>query len=484
METIQKEAERLQNREDDAGLERLANSVPGRIDEIRAELDKINDKIIEAQGKLEDANIGVDIATLHKNSLNLMVQAKVEEAKIAGLKSQVATLDAKRAEMVVQQAALVRYQHGEMLRSKEVHLEQARANLRHIYQLCRLRGVDPTQRQTAAPAQTQRHPRLVETLTIKTTDDPLRERIVLDRMAEALFGMLQWIRLLDAAPKLDGDDAKRKTQSTAIERLNKNPATSLDQGQEPHVAGLFFAVGTTVRSTQNAEKSRQALKTLGDDLDSAYTRLAPEQFRVVPPQLNSIALNGSQVEYFDGSIQQTLDSGLVDTVPDDLKKNVIGRFQFRFTTDPQDDVQYWPWCTRVLRNNAKRSYFFLLNKAVMVKKQPQDGDLSNYRYLVVPAVPLMMNHATAVAGPPQSDEKERFIVDDANFDAITDNISKDLDCNRYELRGAEGNWTVYILSSTEILDDRRPRLIAECKGMTISLCIPTLEISRVPASQP
>ena len=167
----------------------------------------------------------------------------------------------------------------------------------------------------------------------------------------------------------------------------------------------------------------------------------------------------------------------LDAVPVELKKNVIGRFQFRFTTDPRDDEHAWPWCVAVLGDNATRSFFFLPDEAVMWKEQPAGLMLGNYRYLIVPAVPLMMNHAHPVAGPPESQQQERHILTNVVIADLIDRISGDLNCQRLDLRGAEGNWAVYLLSSKEIPDDRRSALITECKSMTISLCIPALEIS-------
>ena len=145
MEKIQERANYYQEHEADAELDTLANvTIPEQIDKIKAELETINNKIIEAQGKLEDAEIGVDVATFHKNSLDLMVQAQVTNKHVADLRNNVAKLGVTASNLRVQQATLVRLQHGELLHSKEIHLEQARAKLRHVYQICRLHGIDPT----------------------------------------------------------------------------------------------------------------------------------------------------------------------------------------------------------------------------------------------------------------------------------------------------------------------------------------------------
>jgi hypothetical protein len=142
MKDIQVKAESYQRGEDDKGLDDLAASIPGRIDTVKAELNTINDKITEAQGKLEDAGIGVEVATFHKNSLDLMIQAQMTNQHVQKLERNVADLKANIADLKAQQATLVRLQHGEMVRAKQIHFETAQAEVRHISEIGTLQGID------------------------------------------------------------------------------------------------------------------------------------------------------------------------------------------------------------------------------------------------------------------------------------------------------------------------------------------------------
>jgi hypothetical protein len=551
-----KEAQKDKN---DKALEELAASIPSRIEGLQKELDELTGKIAEAQGKLDDAELGVEIATLHRDSLKFKLTAAGHEERAAALGKEVAQYEEMARALQVEQSELVKLQHGLLVEARRYNLDAAEARLRHIDQLGRLYGYDlPNWRAIEDAEHSRRHPRLLETLSVKTTKDAMREAWLVDRLTRAYIGELQWIRLLDArtAPQFQEDPvgvfgrlldsvtlarSNAPTEFKALEFVRRSdvlnemygtlapkwfrvraqqfsrmslteydlrlmpplndPSGIPTEGKSLIIVGIvgqvlhfriFDGDGKMVEDTDVKMLAGRA-RTIEDfsrQLEGLWPPHALAESEKVPliAAVKSIFgksdLNRGAVEWLVKQDDQAtfqfddvVASGELDQLTPELRSRVLGRFTVRFSTDPllvsMQDARFLQ--SRVVPGD--RSYLFFLDQAFMVRTAPNDVEIGAFRFVMVPNSAVMVNNTIPMAATPPRNEDDTDIIENSILNTVLHDLETDLGLKRRRLRGALGEWVVYILSTGVGLDETARKTQADiARRMTVSLYVPYLEI--------
>lgn len=409
---------------EDAVREIAKSGISGTIDEIRGELVKLQDKITVAKGQVEDAQTGVEISEVDKAAAKKMAEAAEEMVKAGTLAQEEANLIRVAAGIQKDIANL----QGEVAETKrqvaERRYAESRATLQRSYNDCLAWGINPF---VDADVGVEDVPSLGEVFVVKKGDkhSGLFHGTRLRQASEGLVGMLQWMRLV--GPALDEPDR-------------------VGQRITAHYGTILSIWNGTVAHSEQREK----LEEIEKDVSAAVlgAKLPPPGFAK-----RAEANRGQIATWFaDELTPEARDAAFAD-LPPRYRVHVMGRIRYRVSETFDGSALKEFAGVHVARKPPANNCFVPVKTVVTWHKPP--ANQANGRVLEFVVVPPQ--HAQLNTRELVFDEKgmsglaKSAVLGGLNEEGILGEVQGlvKLWQRNVDLRGAIGDWTIYLLSRDE-----------------------------------
>jgi hypothetical protein len=415
---LQAQGQKLIDKKNDRGLNELATSIRKNIDSMKTEvIQKIQDQLQAAEVELQDKEDMKQVATFEAEAATLFAEASGIRINQAEQRARRAHLWLEAARQSLEISRLGDEKAARQVKAARLALELAETDLRRAYQACLNRGINP--RIKEAKPTSPGAARFRGLLAGERADE--RERVVIDRLASDVVGMIQWVHLLRLTP---GEDE------------SKDPVK------------LYVRLIQTVSSPQKASDVAKHLEVMATTLDELYSTEAVKRIEIEPA---TGKIPFSRVTWLDriGTIESRR---LEELVPVGYRReSLLGAFRFHLTTArPPDDRIHEFGGFDISTDGDLYDHYIDLSEIYLVSES------RHLSFLVLPPLTSARN-TVWFRRPGQGNKKEESVLDrrlervlQSDFDRITASriLEKhDLWKNRLELTEGLGDWTVFIFAN-------------------------------------
>lgn len=416
-EKLRVQGQKLIDKKNDQDLNKLATSIRTNITSMKTEvIQKIQDQLNAAELQLQDTKDMEQVATFEAEAAALFAAASVVRVDQAERRARRAHLGLVAARQSLEISQLGDEKAARQVKAARLALELAETDLRRVYQACLNRGINPRIKE-AKPASVGAA-RFRGLLAGDRADD--RERVVIDRLASDVVGMIQWVHLLRFSP-------------------------GRDESKDP--VKLYLRLIQAVSSRQKASAVAKNLESIATKLDELYSTEAVKRIEI-EPATGKIPFN--RVTWLD-RVSAIESRRLEELFPvGSRRESLLGAFRFRLTTDRPDDDHIHEFAGFDISTEGDRyDHYIDLSEIYLVSESQQ------LSFLILP--PLTSAQNTAWFRRPGQGNKEDSVLDrklervlNSDFDRITASriLEKhDLWKNRLELTEGLGDWTVFIFAN-------------------------------------
>jgi hypothetical protein len=303
-------------------------------------------------------------------------------------------------------------------------------------------------------------------------------------MAGNLVGMLQWVRL-----------------------LNVTSSHSLDK--DVYVAEQYAAVLTLLHGPKTPQEVAAKMKTMAVELEELFDNklTIPEEALQVS---RAVAIDPMAIRWFDDGVDptpnaQTMKSqellhlepprdAVLQELPEKLRPRALGYIRIRFTLDPaakRKDAPNFVGLTKAPDPTA--SYYFFLKESSLVRERmlgTPSVSIDDLRYYFVPASNAPPNAALPLSAPADRTGNQgkdgKQVLDQLEEQQRLETIRDKLKFwQGVQLAPAVGDWTVFLLDSSELSKKERHERIEDYRGkLVMTLRIPYLQVSPADGTHP
>jgi hypothetical protein len=467
------------------------NQIPQEIEGLVAKLEELRHELASARGQLNDAETQVEIAARDKEAAQAMEEA-------AGLKVQASELELKkdlleqtRSALEVRRAELQIRQEEYRLQAAARRVERSQAELRRLFAACRRWGVNPLDDRAEAPPRLS----LNGVLAVFDPADPDRRprgRLVLDRMAGDVVGMIQWVRLLNLAPQQYTGDKNRY----ALDQFTKVLELLGGAGEPREVGQSLNALAEELKETLDKElhippENLRFVRAVAIDPKLLHWVAAVDEPATdVFPEGNTACMTDPYFVWLqrndERGFQKLRDQEMLQQLPRPLRRRALGYFRFRFSLDPRITLGGSPGFAGVAKApSALDSFYFFLQESSLVRERPlgQPGlPIDDLRFFFVPS-----RFAEPNPGLPLPAPLDRAYTQQSEGKQLNDQLEEEQRLSEirnrlrfwrgFRLTPAVGDWTVFLLESTDLAEAERLARVQQCRDkLVLTLRIPYLQV--------
>jgi hypothetical protein len=447
---LETKGQQLIDKKNDGGLNKLAGEIPTIVNNMKTQVvDEVKTKLAEAEDELED-----------KKGLERIVNY---EARAADLLAEAAGLSVDQAErrlrrsLLGREAARLSFEINELgdkyaetrVRAAQRALEIAETDLRRAYDACLIRGINPRApkgRRDVNSLGAGAEVRFRGLLAGYSDAEDTHRRLVLDRMAGDVVGMIQWVHLLRLTPDKDArTPVDWYVQMIGVVNDRQKPLY-LDEKAKPeaHVVGELLAIA--------------------DQLDKLFSDKAAERTRV-ETATGKVAF--ARIDWLDriGDFERRR---LRELFPlGERRESLLGSFRFRLTTDRPDADRVHPFADYdIPAEGGLYDHYVDLSEIYMV------SEARKLSFLILPPLTSEMNTTWYRYRSPSDKNTEINVLgedlkgilnsplDKIVADRMKAKLGKEWK-NKLGLTEGLGDWTVYIFANGVKNEEARNKVIKQ-----------------------
>lgn len=362
---LNSEAEKLVRDKNEGGLRALADRTKAmEIPAIKKDVQDLDNQVEVVKGELEDRDTEAKIANYEAEAARLRAEAADLNYNIAAKRQERARLLIQAARLQGEMAQLSDQQAKIKIDAAAESLKLAEADLRTAYNECLIRGINPLAQESAeSAAQRQAMAVRVRGLLAGYRDDTdLYNKAVVDRMASDVVGMIQWINLLRLQ---QGPETTPRTRVIEEGGGSREPRTSLDW-----YSAVLQALTSTQRPYVKDAKAENhvagRLQLIAEELESLFQDNAGNNADV---RIETRQVSFDQIRWFRSRNDAELAS-LFPDVPDELRKQVIGTFRLRVSTEITPPLEQNGIPDIIPRGDTRRfAYYVDVNRLLMISPE-------------------------------------------------------------------------------------------------------------------